>query len=186
VNVLTSQHKDSVAPISEPVTCASQDTARLQLLDTPEEWAEFSHPDTVTEGSWSSSVVFEGMHCAACAISIEDVLRAVPGVSTVQISSASHRGKITWSPDQTRPSEWMRSVERLGYKAVPANDAHAHERRRLESRLMVWRVAVAALCMMQVMMYATPAYLSAPGEISDEAMHLLRWASWAIFWQCLA
>ena len=81
VNVLTSQHKDSVAPISEPVTCAPQDTARLQLLDTPEEWAEFSHPDTVTEGSWSSSVVFEGMHCTACAISIEDVLRAVPGVS---------------------------------------------------------------------------------------------------------
>lgn len=180
VNVLTSQHKDAVATISESVTCAPQDPARLQLLDTPEEWAEFSHPDTVTEGSWSSSVVFEGMHCTACAISIEDVLRAVPGVSAVQISSASHRGKITWSPEKTRPSEWMRSVERLGYKAVPANDAHAHERRRLEARRMVWRVAVAALCMMQVMMYATPAYLSAPGEISDEAMHLLRWASWVL------
>ncbi len=180
VNVLSSQPKIPVAPECEPVKLAPQDTGRLLLLDTPEEWAEFSHPDAVSEGCWSSSVVFEGMHCAACAISIEDVLRAVPGVSAVQISSASHRGKITWSPEKTRPSEWMRSVERLGYTAVPANDAHAHERRRQESRRMVWRVAVAAMCMMQVMMYATPAYLSAPGEISDEAMHLLRWASWVL------
>ncbi len=156
------------------------DAERLQLLDSQDEWAEFSHPDTVSKGCWSSSVVFEGMHCAACAISIEDALRAVPGVSAVQISSASHRGKITWSPEQTRPSEWMRSVERLGYKALPANDAHAHERRRQEARRMLWRLAVAAMGMMQVMMYATPVYLSAPGDISDEAMHLLRWASWVL------
>ena len=180
VNVLSSQPPMPAAPVCEPVRLAPQDTGRWQLLDSPEEWAEFSHPDAVSEGCWSSSVVFEGMHCAACAISIEDVLRAVPGVSAVQISSASHRGKITWSPEKTRPSEWMRSVERLGYTAVPANDAHAHERRRQEARRMVWRVAVAAMCMMQVMMYATPAYLSAPGEISDEAMHLLRWASWVL------
>ena len=180
VNVLSSQPHSLAAPLCEPVSLSVHDEERLRLLDSPEEWAEFSHPDAMTEGSWSSSVVFEGMHCAACAISIEDVLRAVPGVSTVQISSASHRGKITWSPNQTRPSEWMRSVERLGYKAVPANDAHAHERRRQEARRMLWRLAVAAMGMMQVMMYATPAYLSAPGDISDEAMHLLRWASWVL------
>ena len=180
VNVLPYPPKMPVAPVCELENLEPQDTERLQLLDTPEEWAEFSHPDAVSEGCWSSSVVFEGMHCAACAISIEDVLRAVPGVSAVQISAASHRGKVTWSPEKTRPSEWMRSVERLGYKALPANDAHAHERRRQEARRMVWRVAVAAMCMMQVMMYATPAYLSAPGEISDEAMHLLRWASWVL------
>jgi Cu2+-exporting ATPase len=45
---------------------------------------------------------------------------------------------------------------------------------------MVWRWAVAALCMMQVMMYATPTYLTQPGEISGEAVHLLRWASWVL------
>ncbi|MDP4771013.1 MAG: HAD-IC family P-type ATPase, partial [Limnohabitans sp.] len=120
------------------------------------------------------------MHCAACAITLEDALRAVPGVQSVQISGASHRGQIVWSPDLTRPSEWMRSVERHGYKALPANDAHAHARRREEARRMVWRWAVAAMCMMQVMMYATPTYLSQPGDISDEAVHLLRWASWVL------
>ena len=153
---------------------------RLELLDTPEEWAEFSLPEKSDSGCWRSSVVFEGMHCAACAITLEDALRAVPGVQSVQISGASHRGQIVWSPERTRPSEWMRSVERHGYKALPANDAHAHARRREEARRMVWRWAVAAMCMMQVMMYATPTYLSQPGDISDEAVHLLRWASWVL------
>lgn len=152
----------------------------LKLLDEPEEWAAFSLPDKDASGSWRSSVVFEGMHCAACAITLEDALRSVPGVSSVQISGASHRGQIVWSPEQTRPSAWMRSVERHGYKALPANDAHAHQRRRDEARRMVWRLSVAAMCMMQVMMYATPAYLSEPGDISDESMHLLRWASWVL------
>lgn len=153
---------------------------RLQLLDAQEEWASFSLPEKNDPVCWRSSVVFEGMHCAACAITLEDALRAVPGVQSVQISAASHRGQIIWSSQRTKPSEWMRSVERFGYKALPANDAHAHALRRAESRRMVWRLAVAAMCMMQVMMYATPAYLTQPGEISDEAMHLLRWASWVL------
>ena len=152
----------------------------MNLLDDPQEWAAFSLPEKTQAGCWSSSVVFEGMHCAACAITIEDALRAVPGVASVQVNAASHRGRIVWSPDQTRPSQWMRSVERFGYKAIPANDAHAHERRRQEARRMVWRLSVAALCMMQVMMYATPAYVSEPGDITPDMLHLLRWASWVL------
>lgn len=133
--------------------------------------------------------MFEGMHCAACAITLEEALRAVPGVQSAQISGASHRGQIVWSAELTRPSEWMRSVERHGYKALPANDAHAHAQRRGEARRMVWRWSVSAMCMMQVMMYATPAYLSEPGDMAPDAMHLLRWASWVlslpvIFFSC--
>ncbi|PUE49428.1 heavy metal translocating P-type ATPase [Limnohabitans sp. 2KL-1] len=180
VNVLPGLAESLPMP---PTTAPSPDhlkTERLALLDDPEEWAAFSLPDQDPMGCWRSSVVFEGMHCAACAITLEDALLAVPGVRSVQISSASHRGQVVWSPEHTQPSEWMRSVERFGYRALPANDVHAHERRRQEARRMVWRLSVAAMCMMQVMMYATPAYLSAPGDISDESMHLLRWASWVL------
>jgi P-type Cu2+ transporter len=167
----------------------AEEIQRMKLLDDPNEWAAFSLPEKNQAGCWSSSVVFEGMHCAACAITIEDALRSVPGVASVQVNAASHRGRIVWSPDQTRPSQWMRSVERVGYKAIPANDAHAHERRREEARRMVWRLSVAALCMMQVMMYATPVYVSEPGDITPEMLHLLRWASWVlslpvIFFSC--
>ena len=168
------------ASIALDSVAKADEAQRIQLLDDPQEWAAFSLPEKTRAGCWSSSVVFEGMHCAACAITLEDALRSVPGVDSVQINAASHRGRIVWSPEMTRPSAWMRSVERFGYKAIPANDAHAHERRRQEARRMVWRLAVAALCMMQVMMYATPVYVSEPGDITPEMVHLLRWASWVL------
>jgi Cu2+-exporting ATPase len=74
----------------------------------------------------------------------------------------------------------MAAAAQAGYRALPANDAHAHERRRHEARQMVWRVSVAGMCMMQVMMYATPSYVTAPGEISPNLIGLLRWASWVL------
>jgi len=187
VNVLPALSSDTRAAteaLAATQAASSQgqnpEAERLQLLDTQQEWSAFSLPDKAEVGCWRSSVVFEGMHCAACAITLEDALRSVPGVVSVQISSASHRGQIVWSPARTRPSEWLQSVQRVGYKALPANDAHAHETRRQEARRMVWRLSVAALCMMQVMMYATPSYLYGPAEISAESMHLLRWASWVL------
>ena len=156
----------------------SSPIAPESLLDDPEEWPLFSQARA--PHVWQSSVVFEGMHCAACAITIEDALRCVPGVATVQISATTHRGLIEWTDEQTRPSEWMGAAEKAGYRAVPANDAAAHAQRRADARTLLWRWGVSGLCMMQVMMYATPAYLAQPGDITPEMMHLLRWASWVL------
>jgi Cu2+-exporting ATPase len=159
---------------------AEEDRQAWQLLDEPQEWQVFSQTTPGKPECWSSSVVFEGMHCAACAITIEQALKAIPGVQEVQVSAASHRGRITWKESVTRPSQWMAAAAQAGYRALPANDAHAHERRRHEARQMVWRVSVAGMCMMQVMMYATPSYVTAPGEISPNLIGLLRWASWVL------
>ena len=118
VNVLPQATPMAAEPMG-PMGPGSEDhDLRLQLLDEPQEWAAFSLPEKDESGCWRSSVVFEGMHCAACAITLEDALRAVPGVRSVQISGASHRGQVVWSPECTRPSQWMRSVERHGYKAL--------------------------------------------------------------------
>ena len=62
---------------------------RLVLLDDPQEWSAFSRPVDQRPSCWESSVVFEGMHCAACALTIEDALRAVPGVESVRVSAAT-------------------------------------------------------------------------------------------------
>ena len=67
------------------------------LLDEQDEWLEFSRPaDAAEPGVWESTVVFEGMHCAACAGTIEQALRATPGVRAADVSAASHRGRVVW------------------------------------------------------------------------------------------
>ena len=165
-------------------------TSQWSLLDHAQEWSDFSQASALEPSQWTSSVVFEGMHCTACAINIEEALMSVPGVKSAQISAASHRGRVVWSADQTQPSQWMKAVAQLGYRTVPANDALANEARREDARKMLWRWGVAGLCMMQVMMYATPVYMSEPQDIAPDMVQLLRWASWVLslpvlFFSCM-
>ncbi|RRD55792.1 cation-translocating P-type ATPase [Comamonadaceae bacterium OH2545_COT-014] len=184
------------ASLSHPVgdvPASRQDGDPFLLLDDADEWPAFSRrlqagagaagkegAGTGTGTLWESTVVFEGMHCAACAGTIEEALRRVPGVRQAEVSAASHRGRVVWEEGATRPSKWMRAVLGTGYRPVPAHDAFASERRRAETRKMLWRMGVAGVCMMQVMMYATPTYFTAPGEIEANTVHLLRWAQWVL------
>ena len=124
--------------------------------------------------------MFEGMHCAACAVTIEQALRATPGVREADISAAAHRGRVVWDESATKPSDWMQAVLRTGYRPLPASDAFAAERRQAETRKMMWRLGVAGVCMMQVMMYATPEYFTSAGEMEADTVRLLRWAQWVL------
>lgn len=154
--------------------------AALALLDDPQEWGAFSRADRHDPAQWESSVVIEGMHCAACALTVEAALCQVPGVRSAQVSAASQRARVVWSSAVVQPSGWMQAVQQAGYRAVPANDVFASERRRQTARQALWRWLVAGLCMMQVMMYAWPAYVAQPGDLTGEMEQLLRWASWVL------
>lgn len=175
----------------------SSPTAPTQLLDDPQEWLAFGRPCTPAgsplpaqaaeavlacpeAATWDSHVVLEGMHCAACALTIEDALRAVPGVLQADVSAATRRARVVWQPGRVLPSQWMKAVQNAGYRAMPAMDAFARAQRQRESRRALWRWLVAGFCMMQVMMYAWPAYVAQPGDLSGEMEQLLRWASWVI------
>lgn len=159
------------------------------LLDDPAEWESFGKPFGGADAKldnpldvrlWDSQVALEGMYCATCALTIEDALRQVPGVQQVEVSAAAQRARVVWSADQVRPSQWMQAIEKAGYRAVPARDALAREIRQAHNRKALWRWLLATFCMMQVMMYAWPAYNAQPGDLVMEFEQLLRWASWVI------
>ncbi len=153
---------------------------QLQVLDDPLEWGAFSQVLEGDSSIWVSHVVVYGMHCAACSGSVEDALLRVPGVVGARVSAATQRATVQWHAGQTVPSRWMQSVRSSGYHMVPANDVFASQRRKVENRAALWRWLVAGLCMMQVMMYAYPAYIARAGDLSAEMEGLLRWASWVL------
>ena len=163
----------------------------IALLDDPLEWGSFGRPagapaaqadvaDPLQVPLWESNVVLGGMHCATCALTIEEALRTVPGVQRADVSGSTHRAKVQWNPSLVRPSQWMAAIQKAGYGVLPARDAHARELRQAENRRALWRWLVAGFCMMQVMMYAWPAYDAKPGDLTLEMETLLRWASWVI------
>ena len=154
------------------------------LLDDPTSWTAFSTPSPENtssdklHGVWQSQVVVEGMHCGSCALNVEKALRSVPGVKQATVNGATHRAEVVWSADQVKPSQWLNALHKAGYEAVPANDHVARSEGKLEVRRQLWRWAVAGFCMMQVMMYALPPYVST--DITAEMMSLLRWAAWVL------
>lgn len=157
-----------------------QDT-RWSALDERAEWEGFSRPLPGRPGLWESYLAIQGMHCAACSLTVEEVLQKLPGVESVQVNGASTVARVAWAPaGQGRPSVWLAALQRAGYGALPAGDVLAAAPRIQAQRMMLWRWLVAGFCMMQVMMYAFPAYIAEPGDISVEAQGLLRWASWVL------
>ena len=161
------------------------DSSWATLLDDRQEWLRFSQPHTsslisASDDCWDSHVVIQGMHCAACAFTLEEALLAVPGVTAVDVNAATHRAKVVWSAQHVKPSGWMAAIVQAGYAALPAADSALRQARHEESRRALWRWLVAGFCMMQVMMYAYPAYVAGEGDITPDMVHLLRWASWVL------
>jgi Cu2+-exporting ATPase len=159
----------------------------LRVFDDVQEWSRFSlqstphgQPDGVVSTVWESQVLVSGMHCAACSLMLEQALLATPGVQSARVSAASQRASVVWSSAVTRPSDWLRAPRALGYTLSPALDTAVSDQTRKDARLALWRWLVAGFCMMQVMMYAFPAYVTQPGEITPDIEKLLRWASWVL------
>ncbi len=156
-------------------------TDELQLLDDPDEQPTFTR--TVREGGRELSesvLVVQGMHCAACADTVETTLEHQAGVTVAQVQAVTRRLTLRWDPSLTRLSDLARAVRAAGYRLLPLAEALSLNQRRTETRRALWRLFVAGFCMMQVMMYAWPSYVAAPGDIPADIDQLLRWASWVI------
>lgn len=148
-------------------------------FDDVDALADFTRFNT-DGGLAESSLRLSGMHCAACAGTIEQALMRVPGVIDAEVSAAAQCATVRWRAGATRPSEWVHAIEAAGYGATPDTAAASRALRKREARLALWRVFVAGFCAMQVMMFATPAYLGAPGELAADHKRLLDWGSWLL------
>ncbi len=121
-----------------------------------------------------------GLDCGACALAIGDALRSVAGVHDVTVNAAAPCATVRFDPAITGPSALVEAVMRAGYAAAPDTTANARAMRRTESRALLWRLFVAGFCAMQVMMLATPAYVSAPGALAPDLAALLQRAAWVL------
>ncbi|HSV35257.1 MAG TPA: cation-translocating P-type ATPase, partial [Ramlibacter sp.] len=164
------------APVAPPAPVP----APWAALDEPAEWQGFSRTASGVEGCQESYLAIEGMYCPACSLTVEDALMRNPGVRSVQVNGATATARVVWSPAHGRPSQWFAALKRAGYSGLPAADLLTAAPRAQARKMLLWRWLVAGFCMMQVMMYAVPAYVAEPGEMTPDIQALLRWASWIL------
>ena len=76
-----------------------------------------------------------GMHCATCALNIEETLKEVPGVKVANVSYASEKATVRYDSQKTDSEDFKKAIEELGYKYLgEINEEEAEEKREQELR----------------------------------------------------
>jgi Cu2+-exporting ATPase len=150
--------------------------AVLPFVDDPEELAELTRELAPRDGARRLEAVLtiDGVHCAACVVAIEAALREA--VDEVSVNAATRRARVVFRPDAQPLSGLLARIERLGYAPRPVSRRAIESAESAGRRAALWRMLVAVLCMMQVMMYAVPRYVAGDGEMPADIVRLLTWA----------
>ena len=161
---------------STPVNAAAH-----ALLNDPAELAEITRtlaPRDDGARRLETVLTVDGVHCAACVVSIEAALR--DAVESVSVNAATRRARLVFLPDSQPLSSLFERIERLGYRPRPVSREAIGMAEHAGRRVALWRMLVASLCMMQIMMYAVPRYTAAALEMPPDIVRLLTWAEWTL------
>ncbi len=151
-----------------------------------QQWLALADPEFLTayatplgDARWSTQIAVEGIHCGACVWLIEQRLRAIPGVLAATVNYSTRRVALQWDATTVQLPQVFQALAEVGYRPL-ANARHRSELAgRRARRLAILRTLVAWLAMMQVMMFAWPAYID-PAGLSAAERGLFQWASLAL------
>ncbi|WP_424194428.1 heavy metal translocating P-type ATPase [Ampullimonas aquatilis] len=118
-----------------------------------------------------------GVTCSGCMSVIERSLTQLPGVQEVATNLAARTVNVEFLPQLNAPADLVAAIQSRGYGAAIAESHDAEAARKQEKRTALWRLFVALFAMMQVMMYAYPAYIAMEDDLAVDDAQLLRIAS---------
>ena len=162
-------------------------TAPAEKADlVPEQLLALSHYDNEdvqlefvrnSENTSEVTLSLEGVSCAACAWLIEKQVSSKLGVVSIRVNTTTNRALLSWDNTKAKLSELLSAIHRLGYKAAPfeADQQEAAYHRSMKNYL--YRLGVAGLATMQVMMLAVALYLEVFGSLEPEFKSYFRWVS---------
>jgi P-type Cu2+ transporter len=116
------------------------------------------------------------MHCAACAVLIEDALKTTPGVTRARVHYATQRARLNYDPSQISVEQLLHRIEQLGYAADIDQRVNRDTIIRKQRHRYIWGFGLSAFCAMQVMMLTLPRFL-AGAEMEVELAPLLDWSA---------
>ncbi|MGD9031255.1 MAG: cation-translocating P-type ATPase [Desulfobacteraceae bacterium] len=126
------------------------------------------------ENALGLNLVVTDMWCPACAWVIEEALKRSNGVTYVSCSFSTDRVLCEYDPVSTSPSQIVRTIDSLGYKAsIPGKEEDRGEKKREFIRL-----AISAFLTMNVMMLSFALY---SGFFTDLSQETIRKISLPIF-----
>jgi Cu2+-exporting ATPase len=143
---------------------------RFAEFDDPSSSCGFeTHPD----GTLSTELRLEGVHCAACVWLVENLPRVVSGVREARLDFGRQSAWVHWDPALTTLSAIGAGLDRLGYTphAPGAVSVAAPD------RSLVMRLGVAGAIAGNVMLMALALYSARSSGMDREYVEFFRWGS---------
>ncbi|MCX4190057.1 heavy metal translocating P-type ATPase [Methylophaga sp. OBS3] len=122
-------------------------------------------------------LLIEGIHCAACVWLIEQALHKLPGVLAADVNLSAKRLRLRWDNDKIKLSHVIHRLAQLGYAAVPFDPETAEGALARRHRDLIYRMAFAGFCMMNIMWVSIALYA---GAAEDEFRNWFHWIGMAL------
>ncbi|MGR3886064.1 heavy metal translocating P-type ATPase [Pseudomonas sp. 1152_12] len=124
-----------------------------------------------------TTLMMEGISCAACGWLIEKHLRSLPAVAEARLNLSNHRLHVRWSDGQLPLSQLLSELRHIGYAAHPYQADRAAEQLADENRLALRQLGVAGLLWFQAMMATMATWPEFNMDLSPELHVILRWVA---------
>lgn len=166
------RHRTEAAP--NPDALPEQLADELKLFDRPDVQQPFvQHQGELAE----TTLIMEGISCAACGWLIEKHLKTLPAVAEAGLNLSNHRLHVRWSDSELPLSELLAELRRIGYAAHPFQPDRATEQLHQENRKSLRQLGVAGLLWFQAMMATMATWPEFNIDLSPELHEILRWVA---------
>ncbi|WP_095179450.1 heavy metal translocating P-type ATPase [Pseudomonas sp. Irchel 3F6] len=166
------QHRSEAS--ANPEALPVQLSDELALYDR----ADVQQPFVRHEGDLAeTTLLMEGISCAACGWLIEKHLRTLPAVAEARLNLSNHRLHVHWADAQLPLSQILAELRHIGYAAHPYQADRASEQLASENRLALRQLGVAGLLWFQAMMATMATWPEFNIDLSPELHTILRWVA---------
>src|SRR5690606_19180420 len=171
---LDSYYRHRSDPAVNPQTLPKALPDELALYDRDEVQQGFVQQ----QGELSeTSLLIEGISCAACGWLIEKHLRGLPGIFDASLNLSNQRLQVRWSDSQMPLSQLLAELRRIGYAGHPGQADEESELLAAENRKSLRQIGIAGLLWMQVMLATMAGWREFNVDLSPELDKILRWTS---------
>ncbi|MDT3419509.1 Cu2+-exporting ATPase [Pseudomonas protegens] len=159
---------------------ANPEALPVQLVDELALYdrADVQQPFVRHEGELAeTTLLMEGISCAACGWLIEKHLRSLPAVAEARLNLSNYRLHVRWADSQLPLSQVLSELRHIGYAAHPYQPDRASEQLASENRLALRQLGVAGLLWFQAMMATMATWPEFNIDLSPELHTILRWVA---------
>ncbi|MPQ85112.1 cadmium-translocating P-type ATPase [Pseudomonas sp. MAFF 730085] len=166
------QHRSEAS--ANPEALPVQLVDELALYDR----ADVQKPFVRHDGELSeTTLLMEGISCAACGWLIEKHLRRLPAVAEARLNLSNHRLQVRWAATQLPLSQLLSELRHIGYAAHPYQADRAAEQLASDNRRALRQLGVAGLLWFQAMMATMATWPEFNIDLSPELHVILRWVA---------